>query len=196
MYMNSKAYRVKSWNQLKKSFWSVLIASLIVIAVSGASAPLAFLLVGPMLVGYSYYLLDVATNDNEGKNFELLVEPFKRSLITSIVANILIGIFVFLWALLLIIPGIIKSFAYSMTHFVIAENPDIDFMEAIKKSEELMKGHKFRLFKLQFSFIGWFFLGVITFGIGLFFLYPYYSLAKTHFYIELRGKKPLVIDLD
>ncbi|BCR35359.1 DUF975 family protein [Mariniplasma anaerobium] len=196
MFMNSKAYRVKTWNQLKKSYWSVLIACLIVLAVSGASVPLAFLLVGPILVGQSYYLIDVAEHENEGKNFELLIEGFKKSLVTSIVANILMGIFIFLWTLLLIIPGIIKIYAYSMTHYVIAENPEIDFMDAIKKSEEMMKGHKFRLFKLQFSFIGWFILGVLTFGVGFLFVYPYYSLAQANFYIDLRGKKPLIIDVD
>ena len=98
---------------LKISYWSVLVATLIVIAVSTASMPLVFILVGPMLVGQSYYLLDVSRNNSEGKNFELLIEGFKKSLVTSIVANILIGIFVFLWALLLIIPGIIKYYAYS-----------------------------------------------------------------------------------
>lgn len=196
MFMNSKAYRVKSWNQLKISYWSVLIASLIVLAVAGASVPLAFLLVGPILVGQSYYLIDVAENENEGKNFELLIEGFKNSLVTSIVANILMGIFIFLWTLLLIIPGIIKFYAYSMTHYIIAEDPEIDFMDALKKSEEMMKGHKFRLFKLQFSFIGWFILGIITFGVGLIFVYPYYNLAHANFYIDLRGKKPLIIDVD
>ena len=196
MYMNSKAYRVKSWNQLKKSYWSVLIACIIVLAITGVSGPLSILVVGPMLVGQAFYLIDFSTKESDGKNFELLIEPFKKSLATSIVAQILMSIFIFLWTLLLIIPGIIKAYAYSMTHYIIAENPEIDFMEAIKKSEDMMKGHKFRLFKLHFSFIGWFLLTILTFGIGFIFLYPYYSLAQTNFYIELRGEKSLVIDLD
>lgn len=133
MFMNSRDFRVKAWNQLKISYWSVLIVSLIVIVITGASAPFAFILVGPMLVGQAYYYLDVAEKNNEGKSFELLIEPFKKSLITSIVANILMSIFLFLWTLLLVIPGIIKFYAYSMTNFIIAENPEIDFMEAIKK---------------------------------------------------------------
>jgi uncharacterized membrane protein len=196
MFMNSKAYRVKTWNQLKKSYWSVLIASLIVLAVSTASVPLAFLLVGPILVGQSYYLIDVAEKENEGKNFELLIEGFKKSLVTSIVANILMGIFIFLWTLLFVIPGIIKFYAYSMTHYIIADNPDIDFMDALKESEKMMKGHKFRLFKLQLSFLGWFILGALALGVGLIFVYPYYNLAHANFYIDLRGKKPLIIDVD
>ncbi len=196
MFKNSKEYRVQTWNQLKISYWSVLVAVLIVIAVSTASMPLIFLLVGPMLVGQSYYLLDVATNNNEGKNFELLIEGFKKSLVTSIVANILIGIFVFLWSLLFIIPGIIKYYAYSMTHYIIAENPEIDFFEAIKESEKLMKGHKFRLFKLQLSFIGWFILGALAFGVGLFFVYPYFQLAHANFYLDISPKKSLELDVE
>ena len=196
MYLNSKGYRQKTWEQLRKSYWSVLVAVLIVMAVSTASAPLVFILVGPMLVGQAYYLMDVAINENEGKNFELLIEGFKKSLVNSIVANILVGIFTFLWALLFIIPGIIKYYAYSMTPFIIADEPDIDFMAAIKKSQELMHGHKFRLFKLQLSFIGWFFLGALAFGIGLFFVYPYYQLAHANFYLDIRPKKQKTIDLD
>jgi len=196
MYLNSKGYRQKSWEQLRKSYWSVLVAVLIVMAVSTASAPLVFILVGPMLVGQAYYLMDVSINENEGKNFELLIEGFKKSLVNSIVANILVGIFTFLWSLLFIIPGIIKYYAYSMTPFIIADEPDIDFMEAIKKSQELMRGHKFRLFKLQLSFIGWFLLGALAFGIGLFFVYPYYQLAHANFYLDIRPKKQKTIDLD
>lgn len=196
MYLNSKGYRQKSWNQLRKSYWSVFVAVLIVMVVSTASAPLAFILVGPMLVGQAYYLLDVSINENEGKNFELLIEGFKKSLVNSIVAHILVGIFTFLWSLLFIIPGIIKFYAYSMTSFIIADEPDIDFMEAIRKSQEMMRGHKFRLFKLQLSFIGWFFLGALAFGVGLFFVYPYYQLAHANFYLDIRGErsKPLEIE--
>lgn len=196
MYLNSKGYRQKSWEQLRKSYWSVLVAVLIVMAVSTASAPLVFILVGPMLVSQAYYLMDVSINENEGKNFELLIEGFKKSLVNSIVANILVGIFTFLWSLLFIIPGIIKYYGYSMTPFIIADEPDIDFMEAIKKSQELMRGHKFRLFKLQLSFIGWFLLGALAFGIGLFFVYPYYQLAHANFYLDIRPKKQKTIDLD
>ena len=196
MYLNSKGYRQKTWNQLRKSYWSVLVAVLIVMAVSTASAPLAFLLIGPMLVGQAYYLMDVAIKENEGKNFELLIEGFKKSLVNSIVASILIGIFTFLWTLLFIIPGIIKAYAYSMTPYIIADEPEIDFMEAIRKSQEMMRGHKFRLFKLQLSFIGWFLLGALAFGIGLFFIYPYYQLAHANFYLDIRPEKQKTIDLD
>lgn len=196
MYLNSKGYRQKSWNQLKISYWSVFVAVLIVMAVTTASAPLAFILVGPMLVGQAYYLMDVSINENEGKNFDLLIEGFKKSLINSIVASILVGIFTFLWSLLFIIPGIIKFYAYSMTSFIIADEPDIDFMAAIKKSQDMMRGHKFRLFKLQLSFIGWFILGALAFGIGLFFVYPYYQLAHANFYLDIRGEKSHTLELD
>lgn len=196
MFLNSKGYRQKSWNQLRKSYWSVFVAVLIVMAVTTASAPLIFILVGPLLVGQAYYLMDVSINENEGKNFELLVEGFKKSLVNSIVAHILVGIFTFLWSLLFIIPGIIKFYAYSMTSFIIADEPEIDFMEAIRKSQEMMRGHKFRLFKLQLSFIGWFILGALAFGVGLFFVYPYYQLAHANFYLDIRGDKPKKLEIE
>lgn len=186
--MNSKELRIKAWDQLRISYWSVLVATIIVVAISAASAPLVFIIVGPLLVGQSYYLLDIARHNNEGKNFELFIEPFKKSLVSSIIANIVMNIFLFLWTLLLIIPGIIKYYAYSMTHYIIADNPDIDFMEAIKESQSLMRGHKWRLFTLHFSFIGWFFLAILTLGIGFIFLHPYVQLATANFYLTLDTK--------
>lgn len=189
--MSSKDLRHKAWQQLRISYWSALVASIIVMALSAASAPLVFIIVGPLLVGQAYYLLDLAENKSKVNNFELFFEPFKKSLVTSIVTNILKGIFIFLWALLLVIPGIIKSYAYSMTSYIIADNPQIDFMEAIKESQNLMKGNKWRLFKLHFSFIGWYILGVLTLGLGFIFLYPYIQLSVANFYVEIRGNKPL-----
>lgn len=196
MFKNSKEYRVQTWNQLRKSYWSVLAATLIILAVSSASGPLAIVIAGPLFVGQAYYLMDVSIKGNNGKNIELLVEGFKKSFVNSMVANILMSIFIFLWSLLFIIPGIIKFYAYSMTHYIIADEPEIDFMEAIRKSQEMMRGHKFRLFKLQLSFIGWFILGALAFGVGLFFVYPYYQLAHANFYLDIRGQKPIEIDVD
>lgn len=193
MFLNSKALREKAWNQLKISYWQVLAASIIVFAVLISLAPLAIVVSGPLLVGQSYYLIDIAIHNNEGKNYNIFIEPFKKSLINSIVANVLMGIFIFLWSLLLVIPGIIKYYSYSMTHYVIADNPDIDFLDALKKSEELMHGNKWRLFKLYFSFIGWFILASIPLGLGLIFLYPYIQLATANFYVDLRDHQTVEV---
>lgn len=100
--------------------------------------------------------------------------------------NILIGVFTFLWTLLLIIPGIVKSFAYSMAYYVLAENPELTAREALNKSKEIMNGHKMELFILQLSFIGWAILGALTFGIGFIWIMPYISATTANFYNSIK----------
>lgn len=96
-------------------------------------------------------------------------------------------IFIFLWSLLLIIPGIIKGYSYAMTPYILEENPELSANEAIDRSRFMMRGHKFDLFWLQLSFIGWFFLCILTAGIGFLWLEPYYYSAKAAFYEEVKA---------
>jgi len=193
--MSSRELRSKAWNQLKGRYWMVFVVVLIVMAISGASYPLVvgIVIVGPLTVGLSYYLINFVETDSKGDNFEILMEGFKKSLATSIISNLLVMIFTFLWSLLFIIPGIIKALAYSMTPYIIAENPGIEPMAAIDKSREIMNGNKMRLFFLYFSFIGWFILSAFTFGIGLIFLMPYIQTTVANFYVELRGNKKVLV---
>lgn len=100
------------------------------------------------------------------------------------------GIFTFLWTLLLIIPGIIKSYAYSMSGFIMAENPEMTAKEAMQVSEKMMAGNKWRLFCLQFSFIGWQILCILSLGIGFLWLTPYMNAAIAAFYDEI-SREPL-----
>ncbi len=192
--MSSYELRLLARSQLKDRYWMVFVVTLIVTAISGASYPLivGLIIVGPLTVGLSYYLLDIVDTNNKGDNYELLIQGFKNSLATSIVSNILVMVFIFLWSLLLIIPGIIKALSYSMTPYIIAEHPDIDAMAAIDKSKEMMHGNKARLFFMYLSFIGWLILCAFTFGIGLFFLIPYVKMTEANFYVELRGKKKII----
>jgi len=99
--------------------------------------------------------------------------------------RIMMFIFIFLWTLLFIIPGIIASYRYSMAYYIMEENPSIGIIEAITKSKEMMVGNKWRLFCLQISFIGWFFLSILTCGIGFLWLAPYYYAAEAAFYLEI-----------
>ena len=193
--MNSRELRSKAWNQLKGRYWMVFVVVLIYFAISGASYPLivGLVVVGPLTVGLSYYLINIVETDSKGDQFELLIEGFKKSLATSIIANLLVMIFTFLWFLLFIIPGIIKSLAYSMTPYIIADNPDIEPMDAIDKSREMMHGNKMRLFFLYFSFIGWFLLSALTLGVGFIFLMPYIQTTVANFYVELRGSKKVLV---
>ncbi len=98
------------------------------------------------------------------------------------------GFFIFLWSLLFIIPGIIAIFSYSMTYFVLAENPDMSAKEAMDRSKELMTGNRWKLFKLNCSFIGWGLLSILTFGILLLWVIPYMEAATAAFYDDLKAQ--------
>lgn len=107
---------------------------------------------------------------------------------------VIISIFTFLWTLLLVIPGIVKSIAYSQTYFVYKDLNDRGLTDGyslttyINKSRQLMVGNKWRYFVLQLSFIGWWILGFITLGIGFIWIYPYYKLTMANFYRDLVEK--------
>lgn len=102
-------------------------------------------------------------------------------------AMVLVGIFTFLWTLLLVVPGIIKSFSYSMTKYIIDENPELTPSEAIHRSRMMMRGHKFDLFWLYLSFIGWAVLACLTGGIGFLWLGPYLQTSEAAFYEEVKA---------
>lgn len=178
-------------------YWMILLATWIVYAIIGASIPLviAIVITGPLLVGYAYYMIDIVESTHKGDRFELLFEGFKQNIVSAILARIIATIFIFLYMLLLIIPGIIKALSYSMIHFIIAENPEIEAMAALQKSEEMMRGHKMRLFTLYLSFFWWYILGFITAGFAFIFILPYIQTAVANFYVDLRGKKKVIIEL-
>ena len=100
----------------------------------------------------------------------------------------LMGLFIFFWSLLLVIPGIIKAFSYAMTPFILEDYPDMGCNDAIDLSRKMMKGHKLDLFILGLSFIGWFLLSILTLGIGFLWLMPYMASANAAFYEEVKAE--------
>ena len=98
----------------------------------------------------------------------------------------LMNFFVSLWSLLLIIPGFIKYYAYALTPYILIDNPELSANQAINLSQKMMKGHKFDMFIFHLSFIGWIFLSIFTFGIGLLWLLPYMMTAQAAFYQDVK----------
>ncbi len=102
------------------------------------------------------------------------------------------GLFTALWSLLLVIPGIIKAYSYSMSMYILAENPEIGALEAINRSKAMMNGHKMELFVLELSFIGWYLLVAVTFGIAGIWVVPYMSMTVTNFYNNIKNQPEVV----
>ena len=104
-----------------------------------------------------------------------------------LVLYLLQGLFTFLWTLLFIIPGIVKSYAYSMAFFIKHDHPEYDWKMCLDESQRYMKGYKWQLFCLDFSFIGWILLSILTCGIGMLWVVPYQVAAHANFYENLRA---------
>lgn len=99
-----------------------------------------------------------------------------------------IYILIFLWSLLLVIPGIVAAYRYSMAPYLMSQDPKLGVRQAVDISKQMMNGHKGRLFCLDISFIGWFILGAVTFGLGLLFVFPYLLSSRAAFFLDLRNR--------
>ena len=144
-----------------------------------------FILALPLTWGYQTLFLgavrggDATAKDMfEGYNKEL----FSRVLTTTL----LYYVYVFLWSLLLLIPGCIKSYSYAMTPYILKDNPEMKNNAAIEESMRMMDGHKLELFLLDLSFIGWAILSILTCCIGFLWLVPYMNMARVNFYEDLK----------
>lgn len=156
------------------------------IAVIGFTIGLVYTLfvVKPVLVGKARFFL---SNRKGNTDFVNLFYAFKNGKYLNIVkAMAWRYLFTFLWTLLFIIPGIVKAYAYSMTPYILADNPDIGYDRALKLSMEMTNGYKADIFVLQLSFIGWYLLGILCCGIGVIFVNPYYEAAMAEMYGQLR----------
>ena len=164
--------------------YGILISSLQFIPVIGSV--LALFIAGPMLVGVSMFSLSLSRGENA--RLEQIFEGFKNYG-TVLGAYILMVLFIFLWALLLIIPGIIAGLAYSQTFYILAEDDTIGSMDALRKSKEMMNGYKWKYFCLGLRFIGWALLCILTLGIGFLWLSPYIQVSYAKFYEDLKNNQ-------
>ena len=143
-----------------------------------------FIIGGTINLGYTQYLLD--QHDRRELDFHVLFSQFHRFGV-GFLQFFLRNLYIALWSLLFIIPGIVKTYSYAMTPYILADHPDMTANEAITASRQLMDGHKGELFWLRLTFIGWSILCVFTLGIGSLFLNPYVNAAEAAFYRQLTG---------
>lgn len=141
-------------------------------------------------VGYCQFNLDLVDQKKEPQ-VNTLVHYF-RNWKTTVAAKLLETLYVFLWSLLFVIPGIMAGYSYAMTGYILAEHPDLTASEAIEQSKQMMYGNRWRLFCLQLSFIGWDILCALTLGIGNLWLTPYKQAAEAAFYREISGTEYIV----
>jgi uncharacterized membrane protein len=141
------------------------------------------LLTGAFMVGFCSFFLMIAQAAEA--RLECLFTGFKRFW-KSFAVYFLYTIFILLWSLLLIIPGIIATFRYAMAFYIIADDETCGPLEAIRRSKEMMVGNKWKFFCLNFRFVGWSFLCLFTFGIGFLWLVPYMQTSFAKFYEDVK----------
>ena len=176
---------------LKGNWTQAVLTTLVFTLITAAAGSIPFaglLVVCPLSFGFSLCFLRLVRGEDcsemVGDQFSVF-SKYGRYLGVSL----LYTLYVILWCLLLIIPGIIKSYAYAMTPYVANDHPELDADDCIHESRMMMKGNKWKLFCLDLSFIGWAILCIFTLGIGFLWLQPYIEASHAKFYEELKARK-------
>lgn len=165
---------------------------LVVLAILSA---IVMLVIGSVVqVGYARFHMDLADRqENVRINTLFAYFPHWKN---AVLTNLLVTVYTILWGLLFIIPGIVASYSYALTPYLLAENPQLTASEAIAQSKELMRGNRWRLFCMLFSFIGWEILCSFTFGIGQLWLIPYKQAAMAAFFRDVTDAQARPIDAE
>ena len=178
-------------NQYSTTLLTVLLTLLISVGAGSVLPIIGAVLIAPIFIGRSRVFLDIA----RGKKGEIddVLTPFKDEQYADFMLIMFLrGLFIFLWSLLLIIPGIIKSLSYAMVPYILAEDGvDVKHTDAITASREMMDGHKWRLFVIYLSFIGWYILGALTLGVlTVLYVEPYVQQTLALFYEDIKEPTP------
>jgi uncharacterized membrane protein len=145
----------------------------------------AIVISGPLQYGICYIFVKLARTV-QPIDISDIFEGFKSDFVNVFLIGLMQGIFIMLWSLLLVIPGIIKAYAYSMAFYIKADHPEYDWNMCIKESMKIMEGHKWDLFVQDLSFIGWMILGMCLCGIGTLWVQPYMQMARANFYENIK----------
>ena len=195
LMLSNRELRARAREQLGGNIFAtawlwMLLMCLIFSAIYGAASYTVagvIVLAGPLEYGFVKVLLDKARGTEKpamGKLFSGFSENFGASL----VLGLMVMVFTCLWSLLFVIPGIIKAYSYSMAFYIRNDNNTKDWKQCIDESKQMMNGNKWKLFCLDLSFIGWYILGALCFGVGTLFVEPYHMQARTNFYLSLKGE--------
>lgn len=153
------------------------------LSVSLLSAVVRAVVLNPLKVGISSYCMEALNGEAKLGTLANGYQPFLRRIWILFVHDL----YIMLWSLLFVIPGIVKAYSYSMVPYICAENPDISATEALNRSREMMNGNKWKAFVLDLSFLGWNILSAFTFGIlSVFYVEPYKLLTDAALYEKLK----------
>ncbi len=173
---------IEELRQMPQEVLAVIGGALVTVSAVGILVKL--LVVNPLQVGCKrFFLVNSAAPAELGE----LGFAFKNGFGGTVAAMFLRDLFIALWSLLFVIPGIIKAYSYRMVPYILSENPGISGMEAIRRSKEMMRGHKWNAFMLDLSFLGWAILTVLTADIvGVLWANPYIEATNAELYKAIK----------
>ena len=186
---NRKEYKKSALASLKGHWLDTILLSTIFLAICALSFCAGFVVFAGVCGIFSVALISVFMKQNSASepiSFDSFLESLGSHWLPSLLGGLWCCLWVFLWSLLFVIPGIVKFYSYSMMFFVLAENPKIGVEKAMNISKILTNGHKADLFALTMSFFGWYFLCLCTSGVGFIALFPYYKMTQTNAYSDLK----------
>jgi uncharacterized membrane protein len=190
---------------LKGTYWTAFAVTLVAMLIGSAYSVLTFglqftpasvvvpfgsilfsiFVVLPISIGTVRYFL---RNHFGAAQFETMFSGFQQGYMNGVGAMLVTDVFIGLWSLLFIVPGIIKALQYCFVPFILADNPDIPGSRAREISRMMTNGEKGNIFVFFLSFIGWFLLGALCLGVGILFVYPYFYASFAELYIFLRDR--------
>lgn len=174
----------------KNNWLLAVVAVLIVTAITSVASSIPLLtlfLVGPLSVG----IMSVFKNIKRAGavKLESLFDGFTKDFAGSLLLGLLQSIFIALWSLLFVIPGIVKAYSYSMAYYLKSEHTDWDWRRCLDESKRITNGHKMDLFILDLSFIGWYLVGSLCFGIGTLWVEAYRNATLINYFDELTATR-------
>ena len=202
-------YRNAAWDMLKADWKGAVLLLLIIMLINTViSAALGFVIASEELASFanliaeifvaiplSYLFVKEMLGFVRGGKIEIsssLVDKFKADYLKSIKVIGLMSIYIFLWCLLLFIPGIIKSYSYCFAPYISMDNDELTAEECINESMKLTNGYKMKLFLLDLSFIGWYLLCIVTLGIAILWVVPYHEAARIALYEDIKAQPQVI----
>ncbi len=186
LMLKAREFLKGKWGTAAGAVFILTIITIPISIIPIAGPIINFIIGGAFTVGIALFWLSIIRQKTVKKSqifsgFKIFWKCF--------VAKFMTTLFILLWSLLLIVPGIMAAYSYAMTFFIIADNPEIRALEAIKESKKIMYGHRWKLFCLMWRFFGWMLLSILTLGIGFFWLFAYMGTSFACFYEDIKQKK-------
>lgn len=202
-------YRNAAFNMLKADWKGAVLLLLIIMLINTViSTALGFVIASEELASFanliaeifvgiplSYLFVKEMLGFVRGGKIEIsssLVDKFKADYLKSIKVIGLMSIYIFLWSLLLLIPGIIKAYSYCFAPYISMDNDELTAEECINESMKLTNGYKMKLFLLDLSFIGWYLLCIVTLGIAILWVVPYHEAARIALYEDIKAQQQVI----